>query len=117
MQYATPAFEPPYRVLLLAASTDGWYQAPAVEREQALDSLSGLLGRAQAQGARLIGSFDDDVFATGQPLSLPYSIYVLYEVDDLNVIVRLVHELRVSPLGRMLRLEARVGRPLFLLAN
>lgn len=117
MEYSTPAFEPPYRVLVLAASTEGWYQAPAEERGRALDSLARLLGRARADGARLVGSFDDDLFATGQPLSLPYSIFVLYEVDDLAVIVRLVHELRTSELGRMLRMEARVGRSLFLLEN
>ena len=69
-----------------------------------------------ANGARLVASFDDDLFATGQPSSLPYSIYALYDVDDLTVIVTMVHELRVE-LGQMLRLEARIGRPLFLLEN
>jgi chlorite dismutase len=117
VEYSPPAFEPPHRVLLLAASTEGWYQASPEERTRALDSFAQLLGHAQADGARLVGSFDDDLFATGQPLSLPYSIFVLYEVDDLAVIVRLVHELRTSELGRMLRLEARVGRSLFLLEN
>ncbi len=117
MEYEAPGFEPPYRVLLLAASTDGWYAASAAEREAALDELGTLFERAHADGARLVGSFDDDLFATGQPLALPYSIYAIYDVDDLGVIVRLTHELRMSDLGRMIRLEARVGRRLFLLSN
>jgi hypothetical protein len=115
MDYVPPAFDPPYRVLVLVASTPGWYGAAAEARGEALEQLAGLFARAAESGARLVGSFDDDLFATGQPLSLPYSIYVLYDVDDLGVIVRLVHELRTSPLGGMLRLEARVGRNLFLL--
>jgi hypothetical protein len=117
MEYAPPTFEPPYRVLVLAASTDGWYAASEQDRERALNLLSGLLDRVAANGARLVGSFDDDLFATGQPLSLPYSIYALYDVDDLSVIVRIVHDLRTSELAHMLRLEARIGRPLFLLDN
>lgn len=116
MEYADPSFAPPYRVLLLAASTDGWYAAAAADRERALDVLAALLERAETSGARLIGSFDDDLFVTGQPASLPYSIYALYDVDDLGVIVGMVHELR-SELGHVLRLEARVGRRLFLLDN
>lgn len=116
MEYADPTFAPPYRVLVLAASTEGWYAAPAAEREGALDDLAALFQRAAAAGARLVGSFDDDLFATGQPSSLPYSIYALYDVDDLGVIVTMIHELRTQ-LGHLLRLEARVGRSLFLLDN
>jgi hypothetical protein len=117
VDYTTPTFEPPYRVLVLAASTAGWYAASNEDRASALDLFAGLLDRAATDGAGLVGSFDDDLFATGQPLSLPYSIYALYDVDDLAVIVRMVHDLRTSTLGHMLRLEVRVGRPLFVLDN
>jgi hypothetical protein len=115
--YSAPSFRPPYRVLLLMAATDGWYAASAEARERALELLAALFRNARESGARLVGSVDDDLFATGQPLSLPYSIYVLYDVDDLGAIVRLVHEVRASELGRLFRAEARVGRPLFLLDN
>lgn len=114
MDYKAPEFAPPYRVLVLAASTEGWYASAEAERAHVLDALRALFERVGANGARLLASFDDDLFATGQPSSLPYSIYAIYEVDDLSVIVAMVHELR-SELGHMLRLEARVGRPLFLL--
>jgi hypothetical protein len=117
MEYEPPELKPPYRVLVLAASTEAWYSASPAERSRTLDALAALFARAQEDGARLVGSFDDDVFATGQPLSLPYSIYALYDVDDLSVIVRMTHELRTSELGRMLRLETRIGRSLFLLEN
>jgi hypothetical protein len=115
--YREPDFEPPYRILVLAAATEGWYRASEEERERTLGLLAGLFESARSEGARLIGSFDDDLFATGQPLSLPYSIYVLYDVDDLGLVVRMAHRLRASELTRMFRLEARVGRTLFLLEN
>jgi hypothetical protein len=115
--YTAPSFEPPFRVLVLVASTAGWYAASGEERGRILDLLSGLLCAAENRGARLVGSMDDDLLATGQPSSLPYSIYILYDVDDLEVIVRLVHDLRSSELCRMLRMEARIGRQLFLLQN
>lgn len=115
--YTAPSFEPPYRVLVLMASTAGWYSATGAERGRALERMAELLRASEARGARLVGSMDDDLLATGQPSSLPYSIYILYDVDDLEIIVRMVHELRSSELGGLLRMEARIGRKLFLLAN
>ena len=64
MEYAPPAFDPPYRVLVLMASTDGWYAAPPDVREGALAQLAALFERTESRGARLVGSFDDDLFAT-----------------------------------------------------
>ena len=115
MEYTEPDFDPPYRVLILIASTDGWYAAGEDERDEATDELARILHDVEADGARLLSSFDDDLFLTGQPAPLPYTIFVLYDVEDLAVIVRLVHRLRLSPLSRLLRLEARVGRRLFVL--
>ena len=117
MEYPAPDFDPPYRVLVLIASTDGWYAATPTERDVATDELGSILNEAQSQGARLVASFDDDLFLTGQPAPLPYTIFVLYDVDDLSVVVRLVHRLRTSHVAKYLRLEARVGRPLFVLGR
>jgi hypothetical protein len=115
MGYDAPTFAPPYRVLLLMSSTNGWYDANEEERDAALDQLRAVYSDAQDAGARLLASMDDDLFVTGHHSPSRYSIYVLYDVDDLGVIVELVHRLRTSPLNRYLRLEARVGRQLFLL--
>jgi hypothetical protein len=115
VEYPAPDFDPPYRVLVLIASTDGWYEATPTDRDVATDELGRFLREAEQQGARLLASFDDDLFLTGQPAPLPYTIFVLYDVDDLDVVIQLVHRLRTSTLSRFLRLEARVGRPLFVL--
>jgi chlorite dismutase len=115
VEYAPPELDSPYRVLILVAATEGWFAAPQEERESALDDFAGLLGGMEAEGARLLASFDDDLFLTGQPAPLPYTIFLLYDVDDLAAVVRLVHRLRSSDLSRFLRLEARIGRRLFVL--
>ncbi|MCZ7589975.1 MAG: hypothetical protein M5U27_14190 [Gaiella sp.] len=115
MEYPPPEFGPPFRVLVLIAATDGWYEAAPDVRASAIDELGAVLRRADQDGARLLSSFDDDLFLTGQPAPLPYTIFVLYDVDDLTVVVSLVHRLRSSTLSRYLRLEARVGRRLFVL--
>ena len=115
MEYPAPEFAPPYRVLVMIAATDGWFGATAAEREAATDELRTVLRGAEDAGARLLASFDDDLFLTGQPAPLPYTILALYDVDDLAIVVALVHRLRTSSLSRFLRLEARVGRPLFVL--
>jgi hypothetical protein len=115
--YSNPEFGPPYRVVVLMASLPGWYEAGKEEREAQLDAFSELLLRTERDGARLLASVDDDHFMTGQPASLPYSIYIVYDIDDLGVIASMVDRLRSSSMCKYFRMEARIGRKLFLLSN
>jgi hypothetical protein len=122
MRYAPPSFEPPHRVMLLAAASHGWYQAPdTAARERILAALRGFFERWTESGARLLGSFDDDYFLVGQPSPLHYSIHVLYEVESIDFIPALMQTLRDESDGVRLdacfRMEVRIGRPLFLTAN
>jgi len=119
VEYDPPRFEPPYRVLLLAAAAQGWYQAPDDDaRRRALDRLQEFLDGWARGGARLIGSFDDDFFIVGQPSSVGWSIFVLYEVDSLDVVAERIQSAREEIGGLRLdacfRMEAHVGRQLFL---
>jgi hypothetical protein len=119
MEYVPPAFQPPYRVMLFAAAAHGWYQASEDERKRILIRLGGFFDEWEERGARLLYSFDDDYFVTGQPSSLDYAIYVQYEVDSLDVVAGMLQRVREEVdgvrLDRSFRMEARVGRPLFLL--
>jgi hypothetical protein len=120
VKYVPPEFGPPYRVMLFAAAAHGWYQAPDRDaREHILGRLRAYFREWEEAGARLLYSFDDDYFVTGQPSSLDYSIYVQYEVDDLAIVPGLIQRVRDEvdgvELGRSFRMEARIGRPLFLL--
>jgi hypothetical protein len=119
MRYAPPSFAPPHRVLLLAAASHGWYQAPdSATRERILAALGTFLDGWTEKGARLVGSFDDDYFLVGQPAPLPYSIYVLYETDTIEFVPALMQTLREEVDGVRLdacfRMEVRIGRQLFL---
>ena len=109
-------------MLLLGAANDGWYQAAdAGQRERLLERLEAWFARWPERGARLLVSFDDDLFVVGQPASLTYSLYIVYEVDDLAVVTQTLDELREEVDGIRLdsafRMEARVGRQLFLLTS
>lgn len=115
MEYTPPKFRPPFRVLVLIAATDGWYEATSETRAQIAGELGTALREVEGSGVRLVSSFDDDLFLTGQPAPLSYSIFVVYDVDDLAVIVTLVHRFRTSALSGYLRVESRIGRKLFVL--
>lgn len=117
MLYSNPEFVPPYRVVVLMASVPGWYAADTADRETQLGALSEMLEATEKAGARLLASVDDDHFMTGQPTSMPYSIYIVYDVDDLGVIASMVDRLRSTSLTKYFRMEARIGRKLFLLSN
>ncbi|MBA3376823.1 MAG: hypothetical protein H0U00_13610 [Actinobacteria bacterium] len=122
MHYAPPSFQSPHRVMLLTAASHGWYQAADQSaRERILVQLRRFYERWEEAGARLLGSFDDDYFLVGQPSPLHYSIYTLYEVDEIDFIPALMNSLREEVDGLRLdscfRMEARIGRSLFLVPN
>jgi hypothetical protein len=119
IDYVPPTMpEPPYRALLLGSAMPGWYEASDRERsEKLIPRMTALMDEWEALGARLIASFDDDLFVAGFPAGLQYSIYLLFEVDRLDALVAMMQSLRQTVdgvrLDNYLRFEARVGRPLF----
>jgi hypothetical protein len=118
-KYVAPAFSPPYRVLLLAAATQGWFQAPdQTARERVVGRMQHFFREWERRGATLLASMDDDYFLVGQPTSLEYTIFVTYDVPDLAIVADLIQSVRESVAGVRLdmyfRFEVRVGRQLFL---
>jgi hypothetical protein len=118
-RYVPPAFAAPHRVLLLAAATEGWFQAPDRElRERVIGRLRTFFEDWERRGATLLASVDDDLFLVGQPTSLPFTIFVVYDVPDLALVADLIQSVREPledvRLDRYFRFEARVGRRLFL---
>ena len=79
---------------------------------RAFDDLQGRFG------VRVLGTMDDDELMVGASVVWPWTCYILADVPDLETVTRvcnLVREAEVagSRLWRYLRVEARVGRPLF----
>jgi len=115
-----PELASPKRVLLLGSMTDAFYAASDEERNsQVLPRFKELVDEWAALGARVLASFDDDLFMVGDPRSTQVTFYVICEVEPLEAVVAMIQRLRETVNGvrmdKYLRFEARVGRALFLL--
>ena len=69
-------------------------------------------------GVRVLGTMDDDELMVGASTTWPWTCYILADAPSLEAVTsvcNLVRESEVagSRLWRYLRIEARVGRPLF----
>ncbi len=76
------------------------------------DDLSGRFG------VRVLGTMDDDELMVGSSATWPWTCYVLADVPDLETVTRVCNLVRESEvagarLWKYLKVEARVGRPLF----
>jgi hypothetical protein len=116
--YVPPSFAPPYRVLLLSAATEGWFQRPDNSmRELVVARMRRFFDEWEERGATLLASMDDDYFLVGQPTSLEFTIFVIYDVPSLDIVADLIQSVREEVdgvrLDRYFRFEARVGRQLF----
>lgn len=121
-QYVPPAYKSPHRVMVLGAATRGWYDATEEQRlEHYLPRFRQMLASWEDMGAKLIASFDDDYFVTGEPASADFSIYLLYEVEDPGIVAAMIQQMREevdgARLDRCFRFEARIGRALFLASD
>jgi hypothetical protein len=79
------------------------------------ESFADLSGRF---GVNVLGTMDDDELMVGPSLTWPWTAYVLADAPDLEAVTSVCNLLRDTPVGefrlwRYMRVEARVGRPLF----
>ena len=78
----------------------------------------GFAGLEDRFGVRVLGTLDDDETMVGASDGWPWTCYVLAEVPDRDAVVRVCNLLREveadgTPLWKYLKVEARIGRPLF----
>ena len=108
------------RAILLGAMTPAWYDLAADdERARVLDRFRTLMEEWRQLGARVVGTLDDDLFMVGEPGSPRFTFYLIFDVDDPQVVIEMIQRLREPVDGirmdRYARFEAHVGRPFFLL--
>jgi hypothetical protein len=112
-----PHASPPYRVLFTGCAAPAWYDAADDERQQVLVQLvDACTDWKNASGARFIGSVDHDLFLVGTPRGgIPWSIYLLFEVDDVETVATMIDVLRrgTPRLDRYFTFEAIIGRAFF----
>lgn len=115
---AAPSASAPLRVLLLGASTQGWYHASAGERaDLILPRLKEVCAGWSDLGAQLITTLDDDLLKVGEPVDGDHTWYLVYQVPDLQTVSDMLHGFRIEKNGarldRWFRLEAKICRPFF----
>jgi hypothetical protein len=79
---------------------------------KAFEDLSGRFG------LRVLGTLDDDELTVGPSAGWPWTAYILADAPSLAAVTAVCNVLREAEVGdgrlwRYLRVEARVGRPLF----
>ena len=75
------------RAILLGAMTSAYYDiATDEERERVIAPLPELVEEWQELGARVVATLDDDLFMVGEPGSSRFTFYLMFEVDDLQVV-------------------------------
>ncbi len=114
-----PSVPSPLRVVFLGAATEGWYQASNEHRrERILPRLRAVFDQWNAMGARALATVDDDLFMVGQPTGPGFSWYLVYDVPTLDTVAAMIDTFREDVdgfrLDQAVRLEARIGRPFFL---
>ena len=107
------------RVLLCIGVTQTFFDAPREEREQLIEAskaaFSDLSGRF---GVTVLGTMDDDETMVGPSTEYPWTAYILMDAPDRQAVVDICDLVRSTPVGphqlwRYMRIEARLGRPLF----
>jgi len=109
----------PLRVLFCLGALQPFFdleveQFPTV-MQAIVDAFEDLDGRF---GVRVLGTMDDDTIVSGPTTTYPWTAYVLADAPDLDAVVAVCNLMRETQVGRhavgrYMRLEARVGRPLF----
>lgn len=110
---------PALRTLFCIGVLPAFFELPSTE-------IRGVIGAIEEAftdlgprfGVKVLGTIDDDELMVGPSSTWPWTAYILAEAPDLaavTAVCNLVRESEVDEhrLWRYLRIEARVGRPLF----
>jgi len=105
-----------HRVLVLGGGLPAYFDLSEDEkRDRFLPAFKALLADWEQRGARVVGSFCDDVHQVGPVVPGAWAWYLIFELDDLALgeamINRVREEVNGVRLDRYVRFELRVGRP------
>jgi hypothetical protein len=107
------------RVLFCFGVTQSFFDAePASVPRIAQAITEAFADLGERFGVRVLGTMDDDELMVGASVVWPWTAYVLADVPDLETVTKVTNILREGEaegarLWKYLRVEARVGRPLF----
>ncbi|MFD7106645.1 MULTISPECIES: hypothetical protein [Streptomyces] len=111
--------EAPLRTLFCIGVTQEFFNADDATRADVAAAITPAFDRlAERFGVRVLGTLDDDQLMVGAATGWPWTSYILADVPDLATVSEICGIVRATETGtgrlwRYLRIEARVGRPLF----
>lgn len=122
VDFIPPEVPKPYRAILLGAATNGWFEASDEDRRQkVLPRFRQMLEEWKGMGAKVLATLDDDLFMVGQPGAPDFTWYLIFEIPSLEALAAMIQGVRKTVdgvrLDRYIRIEARLGRPFFLLES
>jgi hypothetical protein len=107
------------RVLFAFGLTPDFYAADTEHVNAMIAALgSAFEDLAGRFGVTVLGGMDDDQLQVGPSSAWPWTAYVLADAPDLDAAIAVCDLVRETPvlesrLWRYIRVEARIGRPLF----
>ena len=80
--------------------------------------LEAFAGLEERFGVKVLGTLDDDEMMIGATDTWPWTCYILAEVPDQSAVAAICNLIRQTEVGdarlwKYLKIEARIGRPLF----
>ena len=102
------------RALLLGAMTSAYYEiARDDERASVIARFGTLMEEWRDLGAQVVATLDDDLFMVGEPAASRFTFYLMFDVDDPQVVVDMIQRIRESVDGirmdRYVRVERRTS--------
>jgi hypothetical protein len=107
------------RVLFCIGVTPAFFDADVADLEKIGTTIAKAFDNLKERfGIDVLGTMDDDELMVGPSVTWPWTCYVLADAPDLAAVTGVCNILREIPLGtgrlwKYLRIEAKVGRPLF----
>ena len=107
------------RVLLCFGVTQSFYDAEPADVPKIVDGIKTAFADLSGRfGVRILATMDDDELMVGASAEFPWTAYIVLDAPDLTTVTSICNIVRETEIGgyrmwKYMRIEARVGRPLF----
>jgi hypothetical protein len=106
------------RVLFCIGILQRFFDADDEGRPEVVEAFIAAFRDLDRFGIRVLGTFDDDNIMVGASPQWPWTAYILAQAPDLDAVAAVCDLIRQAKVGRhrlwrFMRIEARIGNPLF----